>query len=61
MAGFIPSILMSLQNHLSILFWFYLESKFEIDLIKKRAGIDMATHEDPAQNDLFNKVSENGI
>ncbi|HXF44369.1 MAG TPA: ABC transporter ATP-binding protein [Candidatus Paceibacterota bacterium] len=59
-ASLIPSILFTIQNYLSKLFWFYLEAKFEVEVIKKRGEIDVAIHENPEHNDLFNRVSENG-
>lgn len=60
LAGFIPSILYAVQRYLSLTFWYYLEEKFELELLKRQAEIDVAVHEDPAQKDLFNKVKENG-
>jgi ABC-type multidrug transport system fused ATPase/permease subunit len=59
-AGLIPSLLYLVQNYYAKIFWFYLEEKFEILQLQKRAEIDVAVHEDPAKNDLLNMVQENG-
>lgn len=60
LATLIPSILFTIQNYLSKLFWFFLEEKFETLVIHKKGEIDVAIHEDPQQKDLLNKVSEDG-
>ncbi|MDP3875185.1 MAG: ABC transporter ATP-binding protein [bacterium] len=60
LATLIPSILFTIQNYLSKLFWFFLEEKFETLVIQKKGEIDVAIHEDPQQKDLINKVSEDG-
>jgi len=60
LATLIPSILLTIQNYLSKLFWFFLEEKFETLVIQKKGEIDVAIHEDPQQKDLLNKVSEDG-
>lgn len=60
LATLIPSILFTIQNYLSKLFWFFLEEKFETLVIQKKGEIDVAIHEDPQQKDLLNKVSEDG-
>lgn len=61
LARLIPSLINIVEAYLTKFFWFFLEEKFEILLIKKKSDIDVAVHEDPKQNDLFNKVSESGI
>ena len=57
----VPAMLYAVQEHLTLLFWFFLEEKFELLIIQKKGEIDIAVHEDPKKSDLFNKVSENGI
>lgn len=57
----LPSLIFVIQDYVSRLFWFFLEEKFELLIIKRKAEIDIALHEDPKHNDLFNRVSENGI
>ncbi len=42
-------------------FYFNLDEQFDFLLIKKRAEIDIAIHEDPAYNDSLNRVQENGL
>ena len=59
-AVLIPLFLFTIQEYLSKLFWFYLEAKFETEIIKKKGEIDVAIHESPEYNNLFNLVSENG-
>ncbi len=54
-------ILISFRNYLLSMQWFFLEEKFEMDLINKRGEIDIATREDPEENDLIQKISENGV
>jgi len=60
-AGFLPSIFHTLEFYFLKRFWFFLEEKFEILLIRKKSDIDVAIHEDPKHNNLFNKVREQGI
>lgn len=60
-ASVTPSMLMIWQNYLSRLFWLFLEEKFEILILKRKGEIDVASHENPKQSDLFNKVNESGI
>ncbi len=40
--------------------WFFLEEKFELWLVRKHGEIDIITHEDPKQKNLFQKSSEGG-
>ncbi|MFA5987460.1 MAG: ABC transporter ATP-binding protein [Candidatus Paceibacterota bacterium] len=61
LAGIIPAFLYTMQGYLSKLFYFFLGEKFELALVKKKGEIDIAVHEDPKYNDLFNKASENGV
>ncbi|MFH1145538.1 MAG: ABC transporter ATP-binding protein [bacterium] len=60
-ADILPPLFYTLQNYVFKQFWFYLEEKFELLLLRRRGEIDIATHEDPQHNDLFNKVMENGV
>ncbi|HEY4518599.1 MAG TPA: hypothetical protein VJG48_03185, partial [Candidatus Paceibacterota bacterium] len=53
-------ILQNLQSYYSWTFGYWLDEKFEMSLLQKRAELDVATHEDPKLNDLFNRVNENG-
>ena len=59
-ATLIPSIFLTIQNYLSKVFYFFLEEKFETLVIQKKGDIDVALHENPQQQDLFNRVSEEG-
>lgn len=59
-ATLIPSVLLTIQNYLAKLFWFFLEEKFEILAIKKKGELDVAIHESPKHKDLFNRVTEEG-
>lgn len=56
----IRPIFNSLQFYLLKLFWFFLEKKFSLLILKKKSEIDVAIHENPKFNDLFQKVRENG-
>lgn len=59
-AGIIGPIFRTVQNYVTKLFWFFLEEKFELLILKKRGELDVAVHEDPEHNNLFNRVKENG-
>lgn len=59
-ATFVPSVLYTIQNYLSKIFYFFLEEKFDTLIIQKKGEIDIAIHEDPKHNDLFNRVNEEG-
>jgi ATP-binding cassette subfamily B protein len=60
LATLIPSVLFTIQNYLSKLFWFFLDEKIETLIIKKKGELDVAIHESPEHRDLFNRVSEEG-
>lgn len=57
----LPSLIGSLNHYLFKVYWFYLEEKLEMMILTKKAELDVATHEDKANQDLFNKVNENGV
>lgn len=59
-ATLIPSVLFTIQNYLTKLFWFFLEERFETLVIKRKGELDVATHESPKHKDLFNRVIEEG-
>lgn len=59
-ASVVPALLSAIQSYLSKLFSFFLEEKFNVLLLEKRGAIDVAVHEDPSKNDLFNRVRESG-
>lgn len=60
-AGTVPALLGAVQNYLMRLFWFFLSEKFELLIIKRKGEIDVAMHEDPKRNNLFNRITERGI
>lgn len=60
LATLIPSVLFTISNYLSKLFYFFLEEKFDTLVIQKKGEIDVAIHEDPKHKDLFNRVTEEG-
>ncbi len=56
----IPSLLWKVENYLDLIYYMFIEEKIEMLTIKKYSEIDVALHENPKYNDLFNKISENG-
>lgn len=60
-ASFLPSIMLKIQDYISKIFYFLLEEKFDILILNKKGEIDIASHEDPKQRDLLNKIKENGV
>jgi len=60
-ALFIPALLLKIHEYISRIFYFLLEEKFDILVLKKKGEIDIASHEDPKQRDLLNKIKENGV
>lgn len=60
-AIFVPSIILKIQEYLSRIFYFIIEEKFTILILKKKGEMDIASHEDPKQKDLLNKIMENGV
>lgn len=60
-AGVATAILYTVLNYLSRLFYFFLEETFTLLLVRRRGELDLATHEDPTRNDLFNKINDNGV
>ena len=60
-ANIIPQFLFTWYSYLDRIFWFFLQEKIELLVIERRGAIDLASHEDPKKNDLFQKVNENGV
>jgi ATP-binding cassette subfamily B protein len=60
-ASVVPQFLFAWQDYIGRIFWFSLQEKIELLVIERRGAIDLATHENPKQNDLFQKVNENGV
>lgn len=60
-ASIIPSILYAYQEYLSKQFYLFITEQMEFLSIRKKGEIDVATHEDPAFNNLFQKLSESGM
>ena len=60
LATFVPSVLSSIRDYLSKTFWFFMEARFDTMVIEKKGEIDIAVHEDPRKQDLFNRVKEEG-
>jgi ATP-binding cassette subfamily B protein len=60
-ASLISPIFSTFQTYVLKDLWFYLDEKFQILLVKKKGEIDLAIHESPTYNDLFNRVKENSI
>lgn len=56
----LPSIVGTLNQFLFKKYWFHLEAKFEMMILSKKAELDVATHESKENQDLFNKINENG-
>lgn len=61
LATVVPAAFVTLQKYLDRKFWFFIQEKFELMILKKRGDIDVALYEDPKKNDLFQKVTENGV
>jgi len=61
LVGFLTMIFYALRDYFERLFGFLVGEKLELSIAKKKGEIDVAVHEDPKHNDLFNKISENGI
>jgi len=53
-------ILQNLESYIRWTFYYWLEEKLEMTIIKKRGELDVAVHEDAKLSDLFNRVNENG-
>ncbi|MBU1907648.1 ABC transporter ATP-binding protein/permease [Patescibacteria group bacterium] len=60
LATLLPAVLYTVQNYLSRIFYFFLEEMFDVLALKKRAQLDVSKHENPAHQNLFNSITENG-
>ncbi len=60
-ASIVPSVLYTAWGYYGKIFYYFLEEKFELLIIRKRADLDMAVLEDPKNNDLLQKISEGGV
>ena len=59
--SFLRPLFFSLQEYFLKIFWFFLEEKFELLVVKKSGEIDVAVYENPARKNLFSRVREQGI
>jgi ATP-binding cassette subfamily B protein len=57
----LPPLVLAIQTYLSQMLLFHLEKQLEMLIIEKKGEIDLAVHEQPSQNDLINRVQENGV
>lgn len=60
-ASFVLSTMFKIQEYVSRILYFLLEEKITLFVLKKKGEIDTASHEDPKQNDLLNKIKEHGV
>ncbi len=60
-SGLLMPISTAVAVYLEKYFYFELDEQFEFLIIKRQAELDIAVHEDPTYNDLFNRVRENGL
>ncbi len=61
MAYALPSLMQSLRRYWEKMMHVVMSERFEMMILKKRAELDLARHEDPAFQDLSNKAGERGI
>lgn len=61
LAEVLPSVVYTLQWYFDKVFRFYFEELFTMRVYRKMATLDVASHEDPALQDIFLKVKESGI
>jgi len=54
-------LLISWDSHLSLLFWHYLQKVINLSILEKSASLDVATHENPQNQDLIHRVFEGNI
>jgi ATP-binding cassette subfamily B protein len=60
-SSLVPALFDVIARYLSKMFWFQADAKFEMDLMRKAADVDIAAYETPKYNDLFTRVKENGV
>ncbi len=60
-SGLINPVFSRIQEYVDRLFYLFLGEKFEIMLVKKMGELDIATREDPRQNNIITRVREYGI
>lgn len=54
------SLFFALQNYQNLMFWHYIEEKFDTTMLKKKAEVDVASYEDPKLHSLMQKINEAG-
>lgn len=57
----LPDVLSRFRDYWIWILWFSLEQEFNRLVYKKKGELDIATHEDPAHNNLFNRINEGGV
>lgn len=60
-SAFLFLIMTALQWYLARIFFFFTGEKFELLIIQKKGELDVSLREDPKHNNLFNKVTEQGV
>lgn len=60
-AEVLPPLINSLQWYFDKVFGYYFQALFVMKVYSKMATLDVANHEDPAMQDVFIKVKENGV
>jgi hypothetical protein len=58
---FIYAVSDTTGNYIGYLFYKFLEETFMLLIVKKKAELDIATHESADFNDFANKIDESGV
>jgi ATP-binding cassette, subfamily B, bacterial len=57
----LPEILWRLRDYWRWVLWFTLEEKYNLLVLRQRSVLDVAVHEDPNTQNLFQRVNEAGV
>src|SRR3989344_3770951 len=58
---FIPDIIWQLRDYWRWVIWFHMEEYFNMLVLGKRADLDIAVHENPKYQNLFQRVNDSGV
>ena len=61
LAGALPTILSNIRSYFSRKRYLILSNELDLDLLKRREEIDIATYEDPKFQDLIQRTFRNGF
>jgi len=61
LARLLPDLVWQLRDYWNWIVWFLMEEQFNVLVLHKRSELDVAIHEDPKYQNLFQRVNDSGV